>query len=384
MTDRRLKVAMNGVTGRMGKNQHLVRSILAIREQGGLLLPTGELVQIDPLLLGRDARKMERLAGEVGVSDWSTDLDAALSDPDVAIVFDASSTKLRADFLNRAIAAGKAIYCEKPSAETFDDAKALFANAQAANVKHGVVQDKLWLPGLLRLRRLVESGFFGRILNVRIDFGYWVFPGHDVSAQRPSWNYRAGEGGGIILDMLPHWHYVIGNLFGTPTKLVCHGATHIGQRWDENGERYTSDADDAVYAIVETSDDIVVQINSSWCTRVQRDDLVTFHVDGTNGSAVAGLTDVRIQPGSATPKPVWNPDQKQTHDFSADWMLLPSVETFGNAFKAQWELFIAHVLIDTPFPWDLRTAAEGVGFAEAGHRSWRDRKWVDVPTVAVS
>lgn len=381
METRRIGVIMNGITGRMGMNQHLIRSVLAIRDQGGIALRNGDRLVPDPILVGRNAAKLERLAAEHGVPRWTTDLDGALANPDDAIFFDAASTQLRVELLRKAIAAGKHVYCEKPISDNLEDAVALYRTAEAAGVKNGAVQDKLWLPGLRKLKRLIDGGFFGRILSVRIEFGYWVFEGDWLPAQRPSWNYRKEDGGGIILDMMCHWRYVIDNLFGAPKSLTCLGKTHIPRRWDENGQPYDATADDAAYAIVELENGTVVQINSSWTTRVRRDDLVTFHVDGTDGSAVAGLTDCRIQPREATPKPVWNPDQKQTIDFFADWQLVPEREAFDNAFKEQWVLFLRHVVDGDPFPWTLREAAKGVQFAELNLKSWAERRWVDVPAL---
>lgn len=381
MATRRIGVIMNGVTGRMGMNQHLIRSIAAIRQEGGVALANGDRLMPDPILVGRNAGKIEELAKKWGVDRWTTDLDAALADPKDEIFFDAASTQLRAGLIKKAVAAGKHVYTEKPIAETLADALDIARTAEAAGVKNGAVQDKLWLPGLLKLKKLIDGGFFGRILSARIDFGYWVFEGDWVTAQRPSWNYRKEDGGGIVLDMMCHWRYVVDNLFGNPTSLTCLGVTHIPDRFDEKGERYDATADDAAYAIVTLDNGAVVQINSSWCTRVRRDDLVTFHVDGTLGSAVATLTDCRIQPRGATPKPVWNPDQKQTHDFFADWQLVPDREPMENAFKAQWVLFLKHVAEDGPFPWTLREAAKGVQFAELALQSWAERRFVDVPKL---
>jgi predicted dehydrogenase len=381
MATRTIGVIMNGVTGRMGMNQHLIRSVLAIRDQGGVTLRNGDRLIPDPILVGRNEDKIRRLAETHGVRRWTTDLEGALANPDDTIFFDAASTQLRAGLLKRAIAAGKHVYCEKPIAETLADAVDLYRTAERAGVKNGAVQDKLWLPGLRKLKRLIDGGFFGRILSVRIEFGYWVFEGDWLPAQRPSWNYRKEDGGGIILDMMCHWRYVIDNLFGAPKALSCIGVTHIPTRWDERGEPYQATADDAAYATVELDNGAIVQINSSWTVRVRRDDLVTFQVDGTHGSAVAGLTDCRIQPRAATPKPVWNPDQKQTIDFYADWQLVPDNEPFDNAFKEQWALFLKHVVDGDPFPWTLREAAKGVQFAELSLKSWAERRWVDVPAL---
>ena len=284
----RLGVIMNGVTGRMGTNQHLIRSINAIRKQGGVVALGDRRIMPDPILVGRNAAKVAALARTHGVERWTTDLDAALADGNDAIYFDSASTGLRPELLRKAIAAGKHIYTEKPIAPTVADALDLYRRAEAAGVKHGVVQDKLWLPGLLKLKMLIDSGFFGRILSVRGEFGYWVFEGDWQPAQRPSWNYRKEDDGGIIVDMLCHWRYVLDNLFGAVKSVMCVGATHIPQRWDENGKPYAATADDAAYATFELAGGVIAQINSSWCTRVRRDDLVTFHVDGTLGSAVAG------------------------------------------------------------------------------------------------
>jgi len=342
----------------------------------------------DPILVGRNRPKLEALAKAHGVERVTTDLDAALRDPDDTLYFDAASTGLRPELIRKAIAAGKHVYTEKPVAPTLADAIDIARRAKAAGVKHGVVQDKLWLPGLLKLKSLVDSGFFGRILSVRGEFGYWVFEGDWQPAQRPSWNYRKQDDGGIIVDMLCHWRYVLDNLFGEVKSVSCLGATHIPKRWDESGKPYDATADDAAYATFELDGGtkhgtIVAQVNSSWCTRVRRDDLATFHVDGTLGSAVAGLTECRIQPRAATPKPVWNPDVPQAIDFYDTWQLVPSNMTYDNAFKVEWELFIRHLFDGTPFPWDLVAGAKGVQLAEAGIQSWAERRWVDVPPLAI-
>jgi len=379
----RLGVIMNGVTGRMGTNQHLVRSINEIRKQGGVALGSGRRIMPDPILVGRNEAKLAALARTHGVERWTTDLDAALANNHDTIYFDSASTGLRPSLIRKAIAAGKHIYTEKPVAPTVADALDLYRRAEAAGVKHGVVQDKLWLPGLLKLKMLIDSGFFGRILSVRGEFGYWVFEGDWQPAQRPSWNYRKEDDGGIIVDMLCHWRYVLDNLFGGVKSVMCLGTTHIGKRWDENGKAYDATADDAAYATFELAEGVVAQINSSWCTRVRRDDLATFHVDGTLGSAVAGLTECRIQPRAATPKPVWNPDVPQTIDFYNTWQLVPTNRVYDNAFKVEWELFLRHVVDGGPFQWNLLEGAKGVQLAELGLRSWRERRFVDVPPLAV-
>ena len=381
MAEQRLGVIMNGVTGRMGTNQHLARSVMAIRREGGVLLADGTRVIPDPILVGRSAGKLRRLAAEHGVERWTTDLDEALRNPDDAVFFDAASTKLRPAVLKRAIAAGKHIYCEKPVATSLAQALGLCRAAKHAGVRHGVVQDKLWLPGLLKIKALRDAGFFGRILSVRGEFGYWVFEGDEQPAQRPSWNYRRKDGGGIILDMLCHWRYVLDNLFGEVKSVCCLGATHIPARWDETGAKYKATADDAAYATFRLAGGIIAHFNSSWCVRVRRDDLATFQVDGTKGSAVAGLTRCFAQSLADTPRPVWNPDVRQTHDFGADWKEVPDGKPCDNAFKAEWELFIRHVCEGAPFRWNLLEGAKGLQLVDCALKSWRSRRWIDVPRL---
>lgn len=383
MAEIRLGLIMHGVTGRMGMNQHLIRSILAIRKQGGVTLSNGDRVMPDPILVGRNAEKVEQLAKAHGVERWSADLDQALSNPDDTLFFDAASTQLRADLLKKAMDAGKAIYCEKPIAENLDDAVDLARYAKTRGIKNGVVHDKLSLPGLLKLKALKDWGFFGDILSVRGEFGYWVFEGGWQEAQRPSWNYRKSDGGGIILDMLCHWRYVLDYTIAPVKALSCYGATHIPQRFDEQGEAYAADADDAAYATFELEGGIVAQMNSSWCTRVRRDDLVTFHVDGTLGSAVAGLHSCKTQSRVNTPKPVWNPDEPQTMNFFDDWTEVPNNRIYDNGFKQQWEDFIHHLMEDAPWQYDLHSGAKGVQLAELGLQSWAERRWLDVPELEI-
>jgi predicted dehydrogenase len=361
----------------MGMNQHLIRSILEIRKQGGVALKDGTRLMPDPLLVGRNAGKIEALARQHGVARWTAHLDAALKSKDDSIFFDAASTQLRPMLLKRAIRAGKHVYCEKPVATTLAEAMSLYQAAKKAKVKHGVVQDKLWLPGMLKLARLREQGFFGRILSVRGEFGYWVFEGDRQPAQRPSWNYRKEDGGGIILDMLCHWRYVLDNLFGEVQAVSCLGATHIPQRWDEAGKKYKATADDAAYATFQLAGGVVAHFNSAWTVRVRRDDLLTLQVDGTLGSAVAGLRECRVQSYEDTPKPIWNPDIPQPIDFFQGWKEVPDANT-DNAFKVQWELFLRHVAGEGAFRWNLLEAAKGVQLAELGLKSWKQKKWLKV------
>jgi predicted dehydrogenase len=381
MKEHKIGIIMNGVTGRMGTNQHLMRSIVEIIKQGGVKLGPGETIIPDPILVGRDRNKLEKLCQLSGIQRMTTDVDEALADPNNSIYFDAQTTGRRAEGVRKAVKAGKHIYCEKPTAVSAEVALELYTLCQEAGLKNGVVQDKLWLPGLLKLKRLIQNDFFGKILSVRGEFGYWVFEGHSIPAQRPSWNYRKEDDGGIIVDMLCHWRYVLDNIFGKVKSVSCLGATHIPERIDEQGHPYSCTADDAAYATFELENGVIAHFNSSWTVRVRRDDLLTLQVDGTKGSAVAGLRECYTQHYGNTPKPVWNPDIPQTIPFFDGWSKVPEQEIYDNAFKDQWELFLKHVVNDEPFPWDLREGAKGVQLAEKGLESWAKRCWVDVPEL---
>ncbi|WP_433533852.1 Gfo/Idh/MocA family protein [Micromonospora sp. CA-249363] len=381
MTRRSIGIIVNGVTGRMGYRQHLVRSLLAIRESGGVTLADGTTIWPEPVLVGRNETKLRELASRHGLTDWTTDLTSALARDDVEIYFDALVTQQREKAIRQAIEAGKHIYTEKPLAEDTEAALDLARAADAAGIRTGVVQDKLFLPGLRKLKRLVDGGFFGRILSVRGEFGYWVFEGDWQPAQRPSWNYRAEAGGGITSDMFPHWHYVLQELFGRVTAVTCVTATHVPERVDEDGRPYAATADDAAYAIFELDGGVIAQINSSWGVRVYRDELVEFQVDGTEGSAVAGLRRCRVQHRAVTPKPVWNPDLPVTEDFRAQWSEVPDNEEFDNGFKVQWEAFLRHVVAGEPFQWDFLAGARGVQLAELGLRAAREGVRVEVPEL---
>ncbi len=377
----RVGIIMNGVTGRMGKNQHLLRSIVDIMKQGGVQISDGEYIMPDPILVGRNESKLKALSELSGVKKYTTDLESVISDPAYKIYFDAQTTGRRAEAVKLAASNGKHVYCEKPTASDFKTAIELYDFCEKAGVKHGVVQDKLWLPGLLKLKRLIQKGFFGEILSVRGEFGYWVFEGHTVAAQRPSWNYRKEDDGGIIIDMLCHWRYVLDNIFGKVQAVSCLGATHIKERVDEQGNAYKCTADDAAYATFKLEGDMVAHFNSSWCVRVRRDDLLTIQVDGTLGSAVAGLRECYTQHYGNTPKPVWNPDIDQPIKFFDAWSRVPEQEEYENAFRAQWELFLKHVVKDEPFPWNLKEGAKGVQLAEKGLESWAKKAWVDIPEI---
>lgn len=381
MKTHKIGIIMNGVTGRMGTNQHLIRSLAAIIAEGGLKATENDIILPDLVLVGRNKNKLKKLAERVQIENWTTNLEEVLADKNYKIYFDAQTTGRRADAIKKAVAAGKHVYCEKPIATSTEIALELYRECEKAGVKHGVVQDKLWLPGMLKLKGLIEDDFFGNILSVKGDFGYWVFEGHTIPAQRPSWNYRKEDDGGIIVDMLCHWRYVLDNIFGQVKGVFCLGATHISERIDENGKPYNCTADDAAYSIFELEGGIIAQFNSSWTTRVRRDDLLTLHVDGTKGSAVVGLRDCWIQDYGNTPKPVWNPDIPNPIDFKEGWTNVSEEEEFDNAFKAQWELFLKHVVLDTPFPWSLMEGAKGVQLAELGIESWEKKTWINIPNL---
>ena len=387
MSTQRLGIIMHGVTGRMGMNQHLIRSIVAIRNQGGVTLSNGDKVMPDPILIGRNAEKIEALAKANGISRFGTDLDKALANKDDTVFFDAGTTQMRPTLLAKAIHAGKHVYCEKPIATNLNEAVEIARLAEKSGVKHGAVQDKLFLPGLRKLDMLRKAGFFGKMLSVRIEFGYWVFEGDLQPIQRPSWNYRKEDGGGIILDMVCHWRYVLDNLFGEVQSVSCLGATHIPTRWDEANKPYECTADDAAYATFELKghqgEHVVAQVNSSWTTRVNREDLVTFHVDGTHGSAVAGLQACKAQSRVNTPRPVWNPDVKQTMTFTDQWQEVPDTQFYDNGFKIQWEHFIRHIVENEPYRWTLPEGAKGVQLVEAALQSWQERRWVDVAPLKI-
>ncbi len=381
---------MNGVTGRMGTNQHLVRSILAIIKQGGARSAEGDVLMPEPVLVGRNPEKLKELAEKHGPGvigrplEWTTDLDGAIRSDRCDIVFDASTTLARAAVIEAAAKAGKAVYCEKPSAATLDEAIRAYRTCKEAGIKHGVVQDKLFLPGIMKLAALRDRGFFGRILSVRAEFGYWVFTGHDRSQppQRPSWNYRAEDGGGILVDMFAHWRYVIDRTFGPVDGVFGVARTEVPERIDESGKAYKCTADDAAYAIFRTSNGVICQFNSSWTTRVRRDDLLTIQVDGTDGSAVAGLRECRVQSIAKTPRPVWNPDIAQPIDFREGWELFEPEAAYDNAFKVQWEMFLRHYAWDEAWTFGLLEGAKGLQLAELGRRSCETGMWQDIPPLA--
>jgi len=381
---RTVGIAMNGITGRMGLNQHLVRSIVEMRKRGGIALGDGTVIWPEPLLVGRNAARVAAIAREHGIERWTTDIEAAIADPACSIFFDAGTTAARAALLEAAILAGKHVYCEKPLASTYAEALRLAELASARGVKNGIVHDKLYLPGLLKLKHLIESGFFGRILSLRGEFGYWVFEGDwGESAQRPSWNYRLTDGGGVMVDMFCHWRYVMENLLGPVRAVSAIGATHIPRRVSERGDAYDATADDAAYGTFEIEGGIIAVINSSWCTRVYRQELVQFQVDGTLGSAIVGLRECKVQHRVNTPRPVWNPDMPNPIDFFEGWVDVPENGAVENGFYAQWAQFLKHVLLGEPHPYDFVAGAKGIQLAELGLESWHQRRWVEVPPVVI-
>jgi predicted dehydrogenase len=383
MSRKVVHVALNGVTGRMGYRQHLVRSLLSIREQGGVPLDDGTVIYPEPILVGRNEQRLRAIAERHGLERWTTSLDEVLSDPAVEVYFDTQVTSAREPSLAKAIAAGKHVYTEKPVAESLDGALRLAAAAREAGITHGVVQDKLFLPGVIKLRRLIREGFFGRVLSIRLEFGYWVFEGDSIAAQRPSWNYRKEDGGGIVLDMFPHWQYLLEDLFGPISALYARHATHLPQRWDESGAPYAVTADDAAYALLEFEGGAFASVNSSWAVRVNRRELVELHVDGTHGSAVAGLRNCAVQHRVSTPMPVWNPDLPDPIDYLAQWTDVPDNEVFDNGFKVQWELFLKDAVQGQPFRWDLVEGAKGVQLARLALQSSAEGRRIEVPRLAL-
>jgi predicted dehydrogenase len=381
MSRRVIRIALNGVTGRMGYRQHLVRSILAIRAQGGVVLADGTVIEPEPILVGRNDDRLRAIAQQHGIERWTTNLADVLDDASVEVYFDAQLTTAREKSLHEAIAAGKHVYTEKPTAASLEGAVALATAAADAGIVHGVVQDKLFLPGMIKLRRLVDAGFFGRVLSARLEFGYWVFEGDGVPTQRPSWNYRKADGGGIVLDMFPHWQYLLEDLFGRISSVYARQAIHVPVRWDETGARYDVTADDSSYALLEFENGTMASVNSSWAVRVNRRELLELHVDGTDGSAVAGLRQCAVQHKVTTPMPVWNPDLPDPIDYPAGWTDVPDTTSFDNGFKVQWELFLKHVALGEPFPWDLFEGAKGVQLAELAEQSSAQGRRLDVPPL---
>ncbi len=382
MTAHTIGIVIEGATGRLGATQHL-RSLITIRSEGGLSLANGDRFVPEPVLLGRDPAKLAALAAANGGLKWSVDRDACLADRDIAIYFDATATGGRAERVRAALAAGKHVYVEKPLAQTLTDALDLARRADRAGLKNGVVQDKLFLPGLTKLRKLYETDFFGRILSIRLDFGWWVFDGTPYPAQRPSWNYRKAAGGGLVLDMFAHWRYIFDRLLGEITAVSCRHMTALPERRDEVGKLYDVDVEDTAFATFELAGGVLAQISSSWASRVKRDDLLQIQVDGTLGSAVCGLHRCFVQPLVATPRPFFDPERPQPQVFDEQWQEMPDVEPLRNGYRAGWELFLRHVAEDAPFSSPLLEGAKSVQLAEACYQSNRERRWIDLPALTL-
>jgi predicted dehydrogenase len=382
MATRTIGIVIDGATGRLGTTQHL-KALLAIRSEGGLALANGERLMPEPLLLGRTAGKLAALAAASGGLKWSTDTAACLADPAIGIYFDAAPTGGRHERVSAAIAAGKHVYTEKPAAATLDEALSLARQAQRAGVRNGVVQDKLFLPGLKKLRKLYEADYFGRILSIRLDFGWWVFDGGLYPSQRVSWNYRRATGGGLILDMFAHWRYVFDRLLGPIKSVLCREATAQPRRRDEAGNWFDVDVDDHAFAIFELEGGVLAQVSSSWASRVKRDDLLQIQVDGTAGSAVCGLHDCFIQPLVATPRPFMDSENPQPMVFDEQWQPMPTLLPYVNPYREGWELFLRHVAEDGAFPSPILEAAKAVQLAEACHQSHRERHWIDLEELSL-
>lgn len=384
MATRELGIIMHGITGRMGYNQHLNNSILAIMKDGGIPLSNGDKLFPKIILLGRNKAKLKKIAEDHQIEHYTTDYDACLANKEYEVFFDAGATKMRPGLIEKALAAGKHVYCEKPIGLSLEDSLAVCRKASASGLKTGIVMDKLYLPGLQKLKQLVEEDFFGQILSIKIDFGYWVFTGEEDKqpAQRPSWNYRKEDGGSIIFDMMCHWRYVLDHIVAPVKSVSCLGAVNFKKRWDEENMPYIADADDAFYAMLKLDKGIIAQINSSWCTRVNRDDLVTFQIDGSKGSAVAGLTNCKIQRLADTPRPVWNPDAPQQMNFYDQWEEYQPRAKFKNGFRAQWEEFLLAAVEGKPYAYTLNEGAKGVQLAELSMKSWELEQWMQVDDLS--
>lgn len=380
---RELGIILHGATGGVCSFQHLRNALVPIIAEGGLDVG-GEKILPRLLLVGRNRERLARVAAENGGLEWTDDLSAALANADYPVFFEAAATHLRLDALRRAIAAGKHIYAEKPVAPTVREGVALLRAAQARGVKHGAVEDKLFLPGFRKLRQVVEDGFLGRVIGFQIAFGWWVFDGIGAESQRPSWNYREEAGGGLILDMHPHWRYVIEGVLGPIARVAALAWTGQTERADEAGGRFSVDVEDNAHTLLELESGARGAIFSSWSTRVRRDDLVTFQVDGTGGTAVAGLRRCWKQAAGETPAVRGflmgrDPDAMDVSvDYRAGWEEEPDCYPYKNPYRFGWEGFIRHVAGDAPFSADLSAGVRDVQLAEACLRSAREGGWVDM------
>lgn len=380
MAVKEIGIIVNGATGRIASTQHLANALMPIRAEGGL--PAGsDRIMPRLMLLGRNASRLAEAARRFDIDRWSTDLDDALAKPDYAIFFDAAATEQRPATLGKAIAAGKHIYSEKPVAPTVAEGRELLRAAKARGIKHGAVEDKIYLPGLQKLSSLAAAGFFGRITGFRLDFGWWVFDGAERPSQRPSWNYRSSGGGGLTLDMYPHWRYVIECLLGPIRRVAAATATAIPERINERGERYRVDVDDTSLTLAELANGAVGAIVCSWATRVRRDDLLTLQIDGTGGSAIAGLHRCWMQSAADTPTVRhFNPSVDIGADYRADWKEVAGA-AYTNPYRIGWENFLRHVATGAPLVSDLSAGIRDVQLGQACHRSVAERTWIALEDI---
>jgi len=381
MTVKEIGIIVHGATGRIGATQHLANALAPIRAEGGLVSGTNRIMP-RLLLAGRNATRLEEIARLHGGLEWTTDVDAALAKPAYSIFFDAAATEQRVAVLTKAIAAGKHIYSEKPAAPTVAEGLALLHAARARGLKTGVVEDKIYLPGLQKLRTLSADGFFGRVTGFRLEFGWWVFDGIERASQRPSWNYKRTTGGGLTLDMYPHWRYVLEGILGPIQRVVTAASTAIPERRDETGAPYRVDVEDASLTLAELANGVIGSIICSWATRVRRDDLLTLQIDGTAGSAIAGLHRCWIQTSAETPLVKhFNPDRDLGIDYRADWKEVAGRGSYINPYRMGWEKFLRHVADDAPLTNDFAAGLRDVQLAQACYRSLAERKWVSLEII---
>jgi predicted dehydrogenase len=369
-------IIVNGATGRIGSTQHLQNALVPIRREGGLQVGDDRVVP-RLLLVGRDAERLAATAKSHDVGEWTTDLAAALGDRDFAVFFDAAATHQRAAVLEKAVLAGKHIYCEKPVATSVADGLELLRAAEVRGVKAAVVEDKVYLPGLQKLAHLAGTGFFGRVVNFRLEFGWWVFDGVDVACQRPSWNYRRASGGGLILDMVPHWRYIVEEIVGPIARVVSAAWTATPERVDERGARYPVDVEDSCAVLVALKSGACGAILSSWATRVRRDDLLTLQIDGTHGSAIAGLHRCWTQTAGDTPRIAhFNVKEDIGADYRAGWREVPTAGPYQNPYRIGWEQFLRHVVAGAPLRSTFAAGIRDLALAEACARSMKEDRWV--------